>query len=352
MTKPDVAADALNAIAPELQEDDMRALARFVEFKKEFLGRLEREIVGQPRVLEDLLAAFFAGGHALLTGAPGLGKTRMARAIAQTLALKFSRVQFTPDLMPSDLLGSNILQATSSGERLFEFLPGPIFTNVLLADEINRTPPKTQAALLEAMQERQVTVVGKRYELENPFFVLATQNPIEQEGTYLLPEAQLDRFLFSLTIDYPKASDEIDMALMTSGAEARNETHVVTREEALEYQALVRRVIVARRVAEYAVEIVRKTRPQTKNSAEATQQYVEWGAGPRASQAMLLAAKAYAAMSGRPTASYDDVERAAPNVLRSRVRLNYLAQADGMTVDFLVKMILREAREELERRRD
>lgn len=334
------------------REYDFDALKRFVEFKTGFVAQLEREIVGQSRVLEDLLAAFFAGGHVLLTGAPGLGKTRMARAIAKSLDLKFNRVQFTPDLTPSDLIGANILQATSTGERLFEFLPGPIFTNVLLADEINRTPPKTQSALLEAMQERQVTVAGKRYELESPFFVIATQNPIEQEGTYLLPEAQLDRFLFSLKIDYPKASDEIDMALTTSGTETREIAHIVTREEVAESQALTRRVVVARRVAEYAVEIVRKTRPQMKNSAESTQQYVEWGAGPRASQGILLAAKAYAAMAGRPTASYDDVDRAAPNVLRNRVRLNYLAQADGMTVDFLVKMILREAREELERMRD
>ncbi len=334
------------------REYDFDALKRFVEFKTGFVAQLEREIVGQSRVLEDLLAAFFAGGHVLLTGAPGLGKTRMARAIAKSLDLKFNRVQFTPDLTPSDLIGANILQATSTGERLFEFLPGPIFTNVLLADEINRTPPKTQSALLEAMQERQVTVAGKRYELESPFFVIATQNPIEQEGTYLLPEAQLDRFLFSLKIDYPKASDEIDMALTTSGIETREIAHIVTREEVAESQALTRRVVVARRVAEYAVEIVRKTRPQMKNSAESTQQYVEWGAGPRASQGILLAAKAYAAMAGRPTASYDDVDRAAPNVLRNRVRLNYLAQADGMTVDFLVKMILREAREELEGMRD
>ena len=334
------------------REYDFDALKRFVEFKTGFVAQLEREIVGQSRVLEDLLAAFFAGGHVLLTGAPGLGKTRMARAIAKSLDLKFNRVQFTPDLTPSDLIGANILQATSTGERLFEFLPGPIFTNVLLADEINRTPPKTQSALLEAMQERQVTVAGKRYELESPFFVIATQNPIEQEGTYLLPEAQLDRFLFSLKIDYPKASDEIDMALTTSGTETREIAHIVTREEVAESQALTRRVVVARRVAEYAVEIVRKTRPQMKNSAESTQQYVEWGAGPRASQGILLAAKAYAAMAGRPTASYDDVDRAAPNVLRNRVRLNYLAQADGMTVDFLVKMILREAREELEGMRD
>ena len=335
----------------ELSESDVVLLKRFCEFKEAFLKRLSDEIFGQKKLLEEILAAMFADGHVLLTGVPGLGKTRIVRSIAQALALSFNRIQFTPDLTPSDILGSNVLQESAMGGRVFDFVPGPVFANVVMADEINRTPPKTQAALLEAMQEGQVTIAGKQHELEPPFFVLATQNPIEHEGTYQLPEAQLDRFLFSLTIDYPKASDEVAMILATTGEKRLPESPTVSREDVLTFQGLVRRIIVSQRVAEYAVTIVRKTRPQSKNSTEATQQYVEWGAGPRAAQAILLGAKAFAALDGRPAVSFDDVERAAPPSLRSRITLNYLAQAEGMNVDLLTRKILRESRSELESER-
>ena len=314
----------------DFSEADVELLEQFGDFKSAFLQRLSKNIFGQEKLLEEILAAIFAGGHVLLTGVPGLGKTRIVRLIAGALALKFSIIQFTPDLTPSDILGSSILTESLHGGRVFDFLPGPIFANVVLADEINRTPPKTQAALLEAMQEGQATISGKRYELEPPFFVLATQNPIEHEGAYPLPEAQLDRFLFSLTIDYPKASDEVAMALAT------------TRES-----TLPRRIIMPQQVAEYATTIVRKTRPQMKISTELTQQYVEWGAGPRGTQAILLGAKSFAALDGRPAATFDDVERAALPALRNRVTLNYLAQAEGMTVDLLTCKILRETRAEL-----
>ncbi|MGI6401311.1 MAG: AAA family ATPase [Thermoguttaceae bacterium] len=342
-----------NASLPsDLSEDDVALLKRFKEFKEVVLSRLSGEIFGQDQLLEDILAAMFAGGHVLLTGVPGLGKTRIVRSIADALELKFSRIQFTPDLTPSDILGSNVLQESAQGGRVFDFVPGPVFANVILADEINRTPPKTQAALLEALQEGQVTVAGKRHALEPPFFVLATQNPIEHEGTYQLPEAQLDRFLFSLTIDYPKAADEVAMALATTREERSPAPPTVTRSDVLKFQALVRRLVVSQRVAEYAVAIARKTRPQVRISTEATQQYVEWGAGPRASQAILLGAKAFAAFDGRPAVSFEDVERAAPPALRSRVTLNYLAQAEGMTVDLLVCKVLREARSELDDARE
>lgn len=331
----------------EQQSDiDATALADVGSFKERFIKQLETEIIGQKELLEDVLAAFFAEGHVLLTGAPGLGKTKLARVFAKSLDLKFERAQFTPDMTPSDLLGSTILQESSNG-RFFEFQPGVIFANVLLADEINRTPPKTQAALLEAMQERQVTIGGKRRPIEPPFFVIATRNPIEQEGTYPLPEAQLDRFIFSLNVDYPKMTDEVEMALRQTSAPSEPLEFVASREQVAKYLSFVKQIHIPRRVAEYAVAIVRKTRPQAKNSSESTQQYVEWGASPRASIAILSVSKSYAAFDGRPTVAYEDVERAAIPVLRSRVKLNYLAQADGVTVDFIARQVLREVRAEL-----
>ena len=333
--------------AAEICDSDVDLLKHFTDFKSSLLQRLSEEIFGQDALLEEILAAIFVGGHVLLTGVPGLGKTHIVRTIAEALALNFNRIQFTPDLTPSDILGSNVLSESVHGGRVFDFLPGPIFTNIVLADEINRTPPKTQAALLEAMQEGQVTISGKRHELEPPFFVLATQNPIEHEGTYPLPEAQLDRFLFSLTINYPKATEEVAMALTTTREANSKLPPVVSRDDVLRFQKLVRRVVMPRVVAEHACTIVRKTRPQVKISTELTQKYVQWGAGPRATQAILLGAKAFAALDGRPSAAIEDVERAAPPALRSRVVLNYLAQAEGVTVDLLTYKILRETREEL-----
>ena len=328
----------INETTDALATNDVELLRKFGEFKERFLARLEREIVGRRAVLEEVLAGIFAGGHVLLVGVPGLGKTRIARAIADALDLRFRRIQFTPDLTPADILGFDVLQEDlATGTRSFSFAPGPIFANVVLADEINRTPPKTQAALLEATQERQVTVAGRRYELDAPFFVVATQNPLESEGTYPLPDAQLDRFLFSVKIDYPR------------GDERAPEPPTICRDEFLTFQGLIRRIPAPRVVVEHAVNIVRKTRPQTKTSIEATQQYVERGAGPRASQALILGAKAFAAFAGRTAVSADDVERAALPALRERIALNYLAQADGVDVDFLVRKILRDARAEYER---
>ncbi len=328
-------------------DNDQELLCALSNLKVSLLQNMSQMIYGQTMLLEEIIAAFFAGGHVLLTGVPGLGKTSIVRALAQIFSLKFSRIQFTPDLTPSDVIGSNILQEVRGAPRVFEFLPGPIFSNIVLADEINRTPPRTQSALLEAMQEEQVTVAGKGYAIEPPFFVMATQNPIEHEGTYLLPEAQLDRFLFSLSIDYPRAGDEVAMALATTGDRVEKCLPQVTRDVILSYQKLVRRVIVSESVAEYAVSIVRNTRPQTKNSPEITQQYVEWGAGPRATQAALLGAKAWAALDGRPAVSFQDIERVMPAVLRSRITLNYMALSDGMNVDLVVKKILREAKEKI-----
>ncbi len=333
-----------------LAANDVELLQKFGEFKERFLARLEREIVGRRAVLEEVLAGIFAGGHVLLVGVPGLGKTKIARTIAAALDLRFRRIQFTPDLTPADILGFDVLQEDpATGTRSFSFAPGPIFANVVLADEINRTPPKTQAALLEATQERQVTIAGRRYELDAPFFVVATQNPLESEGTYPLPDAQLDRFLFSVKIDYPKAADEIETVLRTTGEERAPEPPTISRDELLAFQGLIRRIPAPRVVVEHAVNIVRKTRPQTKTSIEATQQYVERGAGPRASQALILGAKAFAAFAGRTAVSADDVERATLPALRERIALNYLAQADGVDVDFLVRKILRDVRAEYER---
>lgn len=340
----------MDSVEANFSDSDVTLLQRFVLFKDVLLSRLGKDVVGQRTVLEEVLAAMFAGGHVLLTGVPGLGKTFIVRKISEALALNFNRIQFTPDLTPSDVLGSYVLQDSGQpGGRSFDFIPGPIFTNVLLADEINRTPPKTQAALLESMQERQVTIGGRCYELEAPFFVLATRNPIESEGTYPLPEAQLDRFLFSSVIDYPKASDEIEMTILTTGEKRTLEPPVITRENLIEFQEIVRRIPISKSIVKYAVTIVRKTRPQTKISTDVTQQYVEWGAGPRASQALVLGAKSFAALAGRSAVNLEDVERASLPVLRDRVLLNYLAQAEGMNVDLLVRKIVNEAREEFEK---
>ncbi len=298
-------------------------------------AELSKAIVGQERVLEGMAAALFAEGHALLVGVPGLAKTLMVKSLAKALGLKFSRIQFTPDLMPSDITGTEVLRG---GE--FRFVPGPVFANVLLADEINRTPPKTQAALLEAMQERAVTAGGKTYPLEPPFFVLATQNPIEQEGTYPLPEAQLDRFMFQLTVDYPSFEEELKIAELTSGEGLGEPRPALSRQEILEAQRQVKAMPVPEHTLRFSVALARATRPQDPLSTDFVKKYVQWGAGPRASQFLVLGAKSLAWLRGEPTPTSHHVKEVAEWVLSHRVILNFHAEAEGVSVRDIIKEAL------------
>jgi len=301
-------------------------------------------VVGQREVVDGLLLALLANGHALLVGVPGLAKTLLVSTLAEALDLAFSRIQFTPDLMPSDITGTEVMEEDrSTGSRAFRFVKGPVFANVVLADEINRTPPKTQAALLQAMQERTVTASGQTYSLPSPFFVLATQNPIEQEGTYPLPEAQLDRFMFELRIGYPSREEEEEVALRTTGAALPTLSPVIEAKRLVQLQGLVRRVPVAPSVAAYAVRLVRSTRPGTPEAAEFTRRYVSWGAGPRASQALVLGAKARAAIRGNPVPSLEDIRAVAPSVLAHRVVPNFEAEAEGISSLQLVETLLEES---------
>jgi MoxR-like ATPase len=306
--------------------------------------QIRRVFIGQDEVVRQVLIACLAGGHCLLRGVPGLAKTLLIKTLAQAVDLKFNRIQFTPDLMPSDIIGTEVIEEDrGTGKRVIRFIPGPIFAHIILADEINRTPPKTQAALLEAMQEHQVTVNGVRYALDEPFFVLATQNPIEQEGTYPLPEAQLDRFLFNVVIDYPSAAEERRiLAETTSGHDAHVEA-VATGEAVLRARALVREIPAAENVIDYAARLVRATRPTGDASDQAppvVRQFVKWGAGPRAGQALLLGAKARALLEGRSVAALEDVRAIARPVLRHRVLLNFQAEADGIDTDEIVTRLL------------
>ena len=319
---------------------DIQRLERFAEAIVQVREQIARVIVGQEAIVEQLLIALFARGHCLIVGVPGLAKTLLIRTLARALALKFSRIQFTPDLMPSDITGTEILEDNrTTGEKRFRFVRGPIFANIVLADEINRTPPKTQAALLEAMQEYSVTAAGVTYRLEEPFFVLATQNPIEQEGTYPLPEAQLDRFMFSLWIDYPGLEEEIEIVRRTTVDVEPEVEPVLTAADILEYQHLVRRIPVADHVVEYAVHLVRATRPQN-GVMPLMREYLRYGAGPRASQYLVLGAKARAALQGRYTPSVEDVRAVALPVLRHRLVLNFAAEADNVTPVMLVERLL------------
>jgi MoxR-like ATPase len=298
-------------------------------------------IVGQHEVVEQLLMAVFARGHCILEGVPGLAKTLMVHSLAQSLSLEFTRIQFTPDLMPSDITGTEVLyEDRSSGARELRFVPGPIFANLILADEINRTPPKTQAALLEAMQERQVTAGGHRHVLPDPFFVLATQNPIEQEGTYPLPEAQLDRFLFKIFITYPKPEEERRIYRVTTGADMPEITAMLTGERIAALQRLVRRVPVSDHCIDYAMDLVRATRGPDHGGPKYVGDWVAWGAGPRAGQSLILAAKARAALTGRASVSVDDVRAVALPVLRHRIVINYNAQASGESSDSIITKLL------------
>jgi MoxR-like ATPase len=303
-------------------------------------GNLTKEIgkviIGQEETVKFLLLSLFCQGHSLLVGVPGLAKTLLIQTISSALDLNFNRIQFTPDLMPSDILGSESLD----NERNFRFIKGPIFANVILADEINRTPPKTQAALLESMQEYSVTIAGKQFQLERPFFVLATQNPIEQEGTYPLPEAQLDRFMFNIRLDYPSYEEELAIVKGTTGADQQTVNQILTREEIIAFQQLVRKVPVADNVIEYAVGLVHKTRPGNASGSDITRQYLEWGAGPRASQNLVLAAKAHALIQGKYSPDQEDVVAVAKPILRHRIVRNFKADAEGYTEDRIIEALL------------
>lgn len=316
--------------------NDVEAVKALTDKYDELRKEIGKVIIGQDDVIEQLLISIFSGGHCLLVGVPGLAKTLLVNTIAQTLGLSFNRIQFTPDLMPSDIIGSEILDES----RHFKFLKGPVFSNVILADEINRTPPKTQAALLEAMQEKSVTAAGHNYKLPNPFFVLATQNPIEQEGTYPLPEAQLDRFMFNVWVDYPSFQEEVDVVKATTTDRSVELKQIISSEEILAFQKLVRKVPVADNVIEYAVSMVAKTRPNSISAAPETNQFISWGAGPRASQYLIIGAKCHAILKGKFSPDIEDVQAVALPILRHRIVRNYQAEAEGMSVESIVQKLL------------
>ncbi len=325
----------------QLESDDEQAVEHLREARDNIMGELRKIIVGLDQVIDEMMIALFSRGHCLLVGVPGLAKTLLVSSLAQALSLSFKRIQFTPDLMPSDITGTEILQDDpETGERMFKFFKGPVFANMILADEINRTPPKTQAALLESMQERQVSAAGVDYKLDEPFFVLATQNPIEQEGTYPLPEAQLDRFFFNIFVDYPSWDEELEiMKTITSGPEPVLDA-VLHRDEILRLQALVRRVPVADHIFHYAARLVRATRPKEEEAPDFIRSWLTWGAGPRASLFLILASKARAILRGRVHASIDDIQAAALPVLRHRIIPNFAAQSEGVTSDDIVLRLL------------
>ena len=314
---------------------DITAVENLVQKRMALKAEIAKIIVGQDIVVDQILLSIFSGGHALLVGVPGLAKTLMVNTLAQALGLNFKRIQFTPDLMPSDILGSEILDEN----RTFKFIKGPIFSNIILADEINRTPPKTQAALLEAMQERSVTIAGHNYKLDLPYFVLATQNPIEQEGTYPLPEAQLDRFMFSINLDYPSFAEEVQVVKSTTSDAKQTINPLFTSQEIIDFQHLIRRIPVADNVIEYAVTLVSKTRPANNLSNDYIKNYIDWGAGPRASQNLILAAKAHAAFNGKFSPDIEDVKAVAVGILRHRVVKNYKADAEGITIEQIIKQL-------------
>ena len=321
--------------------EEIQAIDKLMLGKEAILKQMRKVIVGQEDTIDQILMAFFAGGHCLLEGVPGLAKTLIIKTIANIIDLDFKRVQFTPDLMPTDITGTDILEEDkATGRREIRFIRGPIFCNILLADEINRTPPKTQAALLEAMQEFHVTVGGNMLELDKPFFVLATQNPIEQEGTYSLPEAQLDRFMFKIVIDYPEEKEEIQIISSTTGIEQPNPERVMSGEDIISLNQVVRRVPVAENVVQYAVKIVRATRSGNNYVPDFVTKWVRWGAGPRAGQYLILGAKARAIMLGRFNASCEDIRSVAHSVLRHRILTNFNAEAEGIDSDAIIDMLL------------
>ncbi|WP_047547062.1 AAA family ATPase [Psychroserpens sp. Hel_I_66] len=314
---------------------DVAAIEQFVKKYKALKTEVAKVIVGQDEVVNQILISIFSGGHSLLIGVPGLAKTLMVNTIAQALGLDFKRIQFTPDLMPSDILGSEILDEN----RQFKFIKGPIFANIILADEINRTPPKTQAALLEAMQERAVTVSGHHYKLSLPYFVLATQNPIEQEGTYPLPEAQLDRFMFAINLEYPSFAEEVQVVKSTTTDVRATVNALFTAQEIIDFQNVIRRIPVADNVIEYAVTMVSKTRPKASTASNLVKEFVDWGAGPRASQNLVLAAKTHAAINGKFSPDIENIQAVASGILRHRIIKNYKAEAEGVGDEQIIKSL-------------
>lgn len=335
----------MSNIPPQKPKSIGDLLREFREHRDSMRMELSKSIVGQDDVVEQLFAAIFTRGHCLLEGVPGLAKTLMVSTLAKILDVSFKRIQFTPDLMPSDITGTNVLDEDDQGKREFRFVEGPIFTNILLADEINRTPPKTQAALLQAMQEREVTVGSKTYLLPDPFFTIATQNPIEQEGTYPLPEAQLDRFMFNIKIGYPTADEEERILLNTTRNERPEINKVLSARAILNIQKLVSSVAVSEYIVKYVASLVRATRPSDPKSPAFIKELLDWGAGPRAGQFLIQAGKAMAAMDGRFSVAIEDVRRIAIPVLRHRLSANFQAQAEGMTTDAIVQRLLQEVRE-------
>ena len=327
------------------QRDFDEFLEKFKRHRELMMDELHKVIIGQDAVIDQIFAAIFTGGHCLLVGVPGLAKTLLVSTIARILDVRFKRIQFTPDLMPSDITGTNVLDESESGRREFRFVEGPVFTNILLADEINRTPPKTQAALLQAMQEREVTIGQTTYEIAEPFFVIATQNPIEQEGTYPLPEAQLDRFMFNIKVDYPTLAEEERILVSTSASE-KPEVRKVLSARSIQYlQRQVNQIEVAPLTVSYVARLVRATRPKDPSAPKFCRELIDWGAGPRAGQYLIAGGKAVAAMDGRPSVSLDDIRRVAVPVLRHRLSTNFQAQAEGLGTDDIILRLIREVPE-------
>jgi MoxR-like ATPase len=330
---------SVEAVSLDPQEE-AKIVEQLREGRHAILRELSKTIVGQHEIIEQLLISLMAGGHCLITGAPGLAKTLLVRSVAQVFHLKFARIQFTPDLMPADITGTEILEQSHDGQRQMKFVAGPIFANVILADEINRTPPKTQAALLEAMQEHQVTAAGQRHPLEEPFFVLATQNPIEMEGTYPLPEAQLDRFMFNVLIDYLPHADELEVVLQTTRDKPERIVPLFTGEDILRFHEVVRRVPIAREVADYAVRLVAASRPQRPGTPDFINDWVSWGAGLRAAQTLVIGGKARALLRGELHVRFEDIQALAHPTLRHRVLLGYKAEAEGVTIEQVIDRLL------------
>jgi MoxR-like ATPase len=334
----------IEEVAAIEDQDDLGLVKKMQEGRDQMVAEIKKVIIGQEDIIDELLIALFAGGHCLVTGVPGLAKTLLIKTVADILQVDFSRIQFTPDLMPADVVGSEIVEEVD-GKRSLKFVKGPIFTNILLADEINRTPPKTQSSLLEAMEERQVTAAGTTYSVDKPFFVLATQNPIELEGTYPLPEAQLDRFMFKIELGYLSEADEIEVVSTTTQTNETVLGHPIGGEDILEFQRIARQVPAAEAVIKYAVRLVHASRPQNEGAADFIKDWVSWGAGIRASQNLILAGKVRALLQGRYNVSYGDVRALAPPILRHRILLNFHAEAERVTTDDVIKRLLDEVPE-------